>query len=305
MKNSKLKGNLILMLTAVTWGTGFIAQKIGLDTLPPLAFNGLRYLLAMVVLVPLLAFNIKKTGYFDKASNSISQLAYKKKNAALGGILSGLFMAISVNLQQLGMVTLSASKSGFETALYIVFVPLLGIFIGRKPERKVYLCCIIAISGFLLLSGQDGLGQIGIGDILTLLSAMFFAIQIWVVSGFVNKDNDIILSVLTLGIAGVLTMIVSIIFEQPTWAEIMNTMPAIVFAALVPTSIGYTCQIVGQNYTDSTSAAFIMSLESVFAVIFGAIFLGERLTPLEMIGCAMIFGANAILQLRPSKDSMR
>ena len=292
-------------MTAIAWGTGFIAQKIGLDTLTPLAFNGVRYLMAMFFLVPLLLFDVKKTGYFDIDKNSAESIAYRKRNAIVGGFWSGIFMAISVNLQQLGLVTISVSKSGFITALYIAFVPIIGIFIGKKLLVRVYISCAVALTGFMLLSGQEGFGQFSIGDIYTLLSAIFFAVQIWVVSAFVNKDNDIILSVLTLGIAGLVTMIVSLIFEPVTWEAIVNTLPALLFSAIVPTSIGYTLQIVGQKYTDSTTAAFLMSLESVFAAIFGALILKEALSLREIIGCALIFGANMLIQFKREKPEYK
>ena len=206
-------------------------------------------------------------------------------------------MSLGSNLQQIGLVTVSAGKSGFITAIYIVLVPLFSIFMGVKLTKKVVLCCTIAMVGFAFLSLRGGLGGVTIGDWLTLASAAAFALQIIAVNHFVDKDNDLVISVIQMAVTGVSSLLISFIFENYTWSGFVACLPVLIYMACVPTAIGFTMQIVGQKYTDSTTASFLMSLESVFAVIFGALILGEHMSGREFIGCILIFVANLLVQM--------
>lgn len=299
----KTKGNLALLFTAIVWGTGFIGQKIGMTTLPAIGFNGTRQLLAGLVLLPLAIYGLKKKGYFDKTKNSAEVIADRKRRAIRGGLICGIIMSLSTNLQQVGLVTVSAGKSGFITAMYIVFVPIISIFVGVKFTKKVAGCCALAMFGFALLSLRGGLDGATIGDWLTLLCAFGFALQIVAVNHYVDDDNDLLLSVAQFLITGVTSFVVTFLFENYTWEGFVACLPVLIYMALVPTGLGYTFQIVGQKYTDSTTAAFLMSLESVFAVIFGAMFLHESMSGRELLGCVVIFIANMIVQYEPKPKS--
>ncbi|MBQ0005718.1 MAG: DMT family transporter [Clostridiales bacterium] len=293
----KTKGNIALLTTAIVWGTGFIGQKLGMATLPAIGFNGSRQFLAMFVLLPIALAGLKKSGYFDKTANSIAVLDERYRRTLKGGLVCGIFMSLGTNLQQIGLVTVSAGKSGFITAIYIVLVPLFSIFLGVKLTKKVVLCCTIAMVGFAFLSLRGGLGGITAGDWLTLASAACFALQIIAVNYFVDKDNDLTISVIQMFVTGVSSLLISFIFENYTWGGFVACLPVLIYMACVPTAIGFTLQIVGQKYTDSTTASFLMSLESVFAVIFGALILGEHMSGKELIGCVLIFVANLLIQM--------
>lgn len=293
----KTKGNIALLITSIVWGTGFIGQKIGMTTLPGVGFNGTRQILATLVLLPFAIYSLKRSGYLDRSKHSMAVVTERRRRTLVGGLVCGVFMALGSNLQQLGLVTVSAGKSGFITAIYIVLVPLISIAFGVKLTKKVVLCCIIAMVGFAFLSLRGGLGGATIGDWLTLIAAFAFAFQIIAVNRFVDKDNDIAISVLQLAFTGVVSMIYSFVFENYTWEGFVACIPVLAYMSLVPTAVGFTLQIVGQKYTDATTASFLMSLESVFAVIFGAIILHESMSGREMIGCALIFGANIIVQM--------
>lgn len=287
----KTKGNLILLLTAVVWGTGFIAQKLGNEAMPPMAFNAIRQLFAGIVLCPVMMFSLKKSRYLDPSCNTRSAIDYRKKKALIGGSICGLCMLAGTATQQIGLLTVSAGKSGFISAIYIVFTPLFSVIIGKRVNVKTFVCIALAMFGFGVMSLKGGLGGATTGDWLTLISAAAFAAQIVVISFFVDKDNDIVLSVIEMLVCGIVGLIISFIFEEPTIASTMAGMPAILYSTFVPTAIGYTGQIVGEKYTDSTSAALIMSLESVFAAIFGAMLLAEHMSGRELLGSTIIFAA--------------
>lgn len=293
----RTKGNLALLTTAIVWGTGFIGQKLGMATLPAVGFNGTRQLLAMFVILPIVLMGLKKSGYFNKEQNSVAVIEERKRRTLMGGLVCGIFMSLGSNLQQIGLMTVSAGKSGFITAIYIVLVPLFSIFFGVKLTKKVALCCTIAMVGFAFLSLRGGLGGVTLGDWLTLASAACFALQIIAVNHYVDKDNDLTISVLQSAVTAGTSLIVSFIFENYTWGGFVACLPVLIYMACVPTAIGFTMQIVGQKYTDSTTASFLMSLESVFAVIFGALILGEHLSGREFIGCILIFVANLLVQM--------
>lgn len=294
--SDRFKGNTALLLTAVVWGTGFIAQKLGNEVMPPMAFNAIRQLMAAVVLCPIMLFGLKKSRYLSKENND-STLAFRKNKLKKAFVLCGIFMAIGTMTQQIGLVTVSAGKSGFISALYIVFTPIISVVVGSKVSKKTFACVALAMAGFALLSLRGGLGNTTPGDWWTLISAVGFAAQITAVNAFVDKDNDLIISVLQMLFAGLVGIAFSLVLEHPTWAQVQAGIPAILYSTFVPTAIGYTLQIVGQKFTDSTTAALLMSLEAVFAAIFGAIFLKEVMSAMELLGCLVIFIAVVIDQV--------
>ena len=295
--SNKFKGNTALLITAIVWGMGFIFQKMGNAVMPPMSFNAIRQFLAAVVLSPVLIFGLRKSGYLSKQNNTYSTLAYRRKKSLMGGLVCGLCLLGGSVSQQIGLVTVSAGKSGFITTLYIVMTPILSVIVGNKVKRKDFVCILIAVVGFYFLSCKGGLGGVTFGDWLTLFGALCFAAQIVAVNHFVDKDNDIIISVLQMAFCGIIGLIAALIIEHPTMAQIYAGLPALLLSTFIPTALGFTLQIVGQKYTDSTSAALLMSLESVFSVIFGALLLGELMAGRELLGCAIIFAAVIINQV--------
>ena len=294
--SNKNKGNLILLLTAILWGTGFISQKLGNRVMPPMTFNAVRQLMAAVVLTPLVLYGLKKSGYLSRESNMYSQLADRKKRLLKGGVLCGLFMLIGTATQQIGLLTVSAGKSGFISSIYIVFTPLFSVIVGSKVKRRTVICIAIAMMGFAVMSLKGGISGATPGDWLTLASAAGFAAQIVAVNCFVDKDNAVLLSQLQFFFCGAAGLAVALIMEGPAWAGVLAGIPILLYQTFVPTAGGYTLQIIGQKYTDSSTAALIMSTEAIFAMIFGAIFLKEMMSMREIAGAAIIFAATILGQ---------
>ncbi|MBR2673988.1 MAG: DMT family transporter [Mogibacterium sp.] len=295
--SEKTKGNLLLLFTAILWGSGFISQKLGNEVMPPMTFNAVRQLMAGVVLTPLALRSLRTSGYFSCEQYSQEQIAYKRKRLWIAGLLCGLFLLAGTATQQIGLLTVSAGKSGFITSLYIVLVPIFSAAIGNKVNGKSVICVIIAAAGFAIMSLSGGLGGATAGDWLTLTSAASFAAQILVVNKFVDKDNAVILSQLQFLVCGSIGLIIAVISEAPALAALIAGIPVLLYQAFVPTAGGYTLQIVGQRYADSTTAALLMSTEAVFAAIFGALILSEAMSGRELLGAGIIFAAIILAQV--------
>lgn len=294
--SDKNKGNLILLLTAILWGSGFISQKLGNRVMPPMTFNAVRQLMAAAVLTPLVLRGLRKSAYLSAENNTRTQLDDKKKRVLRGGVLCGIFMLIGTATQQIGLLTVSAGKSGFISSIYIVFTPLFSVIVGSKVKRRTVICIAIAMMGFAVMSLKGGLSGATQGDWLTLVSAAGFAAQIVAVNQFVDKDNAVLLSQLQFLFCGAAGLVVALLMEGPAWAGVLAGIPVLLYQTFVPTAGGYTLQIIGQKYTDSSTAALIMSLEAVFAMIFGALFLHEIMSLREIAGAAIIFAATILGQ---------
>ena len=288
---NKLKGNLMMLITAIAWGSGFAARKLGSEAFPPIAFNGLRMFGAALILLPLALISLKKSGYLSKEGQSYRKCRFHWYKVIVGGAICGFFITLASTLQTIGLETVSAGKSGFITSLYVVINPIFARFFGKKIKKETWVCIAVAIIGFALLSLDEGLGSIHAGDIVLLIGAAGFAAQIIAVNKFVDKGNDIILTVVQLGLCGILEMAYAIPLEHPTLAQLAVCVPALLYSIFISGAMGYGLQIVGQKYTDSTSSALILGLESVFSAVFGAIVLGEMLAARELLGCVLIFVA--------------
>ena len=285
-----------MLLTAILWGSGFISQKLGNRVMPPMTFNAVRQLMAAIVLTPIVLRGLKTSGYLSPAVSSQTQIDFRKRKLLKAGILCGLFMLIGTATQQIGLLTVSAGKSGFISSIYIVFTPLFSVIVGSNVKRRTVLCIALAMIGFAVMSLKGGLGGATQGDWMTLISAAGFAAQIVAVNCFVDKDNAILISQAQFFFCGVAGLVVALIMEGPAWAGVLAGLPVLLYQTFVPTAGGYTLQIIGQKYTDSSTAALIMSLEAVFAMIFGAIFLHELMSFREIAGAAIIFGATILGQ---------
>lgn len=292
----RTKGNLALLLTAIVWGSGFISQKLGNEVMPPMTFNAVRQVLAGIVLTPLMLQGFRKSGYLSPETNTLEQITERKKRLMRAGVLCGIFMLIGTDTQQVGLLTVSAGKSGFISALYIVIVPFFSVILGHKVKARSVFCIVMAMIGFAVMSLKGGLGGATAGDWLTLISAAGFAAQIVAVNQFVDKDNAIAISCLQFYFCGIAGLVIALMMEGPALAGVLAGIPILLYQTFVPTATGYTMQIVGQKYTDSATAALIMSLEAVFAAIFGALFLKELMTLREIAGAGIILAATIIGQ---------
>jgi len=298
MKTNELKGNLILLLTALIWGCAFVAQSVSMDHVGPFTFQCTRSLLGALVLVPVfLVIDSKK----KKSGTYISPSKKDRQTQLIAGIICGVIMTVAGNLQQIGMQYTTAGKAGFITAMYILIVPILGLFLKKKVGLKLWGCVGIALCGLYLLSVTDGFSSINQGDIYVLLCAVAFAFHILAVDHFVERVDGVRLSSMQFLVCGILSGIMMLLTETPTLEGLMAAGVPIAYAGIMSCGIAYTLQIVGQKYTNPTMASMIMSLESVFAVLGGMVLLREIPTLREAIGCTLMFVAIIIPQLPDRK----
>lgn len=294
--SDKFKGSAALLIAAIVWGSGFVAQKLGGEAMPPMTFNATRQLMAAIVLLPLAVLIVRKNGYFSEACNTASQVKSRKKKMLAATAVCGGFLLLGSDLQQLGLATVSVGKSGFISTTYVVFVPIVGALLGEKVRKKAAICAVLALIGFAVMSLRFD-GGMTKGDWQTLASAVLFAVQILAVNHYVDDGNSILLTVVQLAFCGVFGLVIGILAEHPSPDQFRAAVPILIYTTLVPTVIGYSGQVIGQRYTDSSTAALLLSLESIFAVIFGALILGELMSAREIAGSVIIFTAVIIAQL--------
>lgn len=302
MQNGKtMLGNLMLLITAMIWGAAFVAQSEGMKYIGPFTFNCLRTMLSaltMLIVMPLL----KAAAPAVMSDPPPVPGRDQKRDLILGGVLCGVCLCVASSLQQAGLKTSSAGKAGFITALYIVIVPLLGLFLKKKVGIPVWIAVAIATVGMYLLSVAKGNGfGISQGDFLLFLCAVGFSLHILVIDHFSPLTNGVKLSCIQFFTASVLSMAFMLIFEPIDFAAIRQCLLPIAYAGIMSGAGGYTLQILGQRYTDATVASLLMSLESVFAALAGWVLLKEALSPRELTGCVLIFAAILLAQLPVGK----
>lgn len=321
MKKTEWKSPALLFLTAVVWGVAFVAQSVGMDYVGPFTFNCIRCLIGAVVLVPCIWFldgwkqrpggascGRESAGAQDSASCSRRSAgaqdgASDGSHALLaGGICCGLALFVASNLQQIGIQYTTVGKAGFITALYIVMVPVFGIFLKKRAGIRVWVSVALAVAGLYLLCITDRLA-LGKGDILVLLCAVVFAVHILVVDHFSAKTDGVRMSCIQFLVCGLLSGVCMLIMERPEMPLILQAWQPILYAGVFSCGVGYTLQIVGQKGTDPTVASLILSLESVVSVLAGWLLLGQRLSVRELGGCALMFAAILLAQLPERRQS--
>lgn len=276
----KLKGILLLLITAFIWGSSFVAQKTGMDDIGPITFMCMRSLVGAVALLPVAAV-------YGKVSRKKGKQFIKGKELIIGGCLCGVAYLLASLLQQFGLVTTTAGKSAFVTALYIVIAPIFGIFLGQKVLPKAWKCIAIAAVGMFLLCVSSTF-SLSIGDLLTLICAIFFSIHIIVIDKYAPISNCVTLSCIQFLTSGVIAGILMFIFEKPSASALISAIIPILYVGILSNAVAYTLQMFGQKYLDVSSATLIMSLESVFAALSGWIILKETMTFVEITGCVLI-----------------
>ena len=295
MYHSQAKGTILLLITALIWGAAFVAQSVGMDYIGPFTFSAARDVIAIIVLIPvILLFTDKGT---DGTYPPILQQLKPDRITLIGGAWCGLVLGAADTLQQVGISMTTAGKAGFITALYIILVPLMGHFMGHKVPRIIVICVTLAIAGFYLLC-INGDFQVSFGDFLVLCCAVFFALHILVIDHFLlKKANSIKLSWVQFATAVLFSGTLTVLFEQPDWSALWAAKWPLLYAGGLSSGVAYTLQIVGQKYTEPTTATLIMSLESVFAALAGWLILGEVMTAKELTGCVLVFAAVILAQI--------
>lgn len=310
--SKKLRADMMLFLAALIWGVSFVAQKAGMEYIGPFTFNGIRFLIGALVLIPVILFidrmkNKQSAGMTrgmaesepeKKETSGETEPKKDRKTLLTSSLICGTVLFVAALLQQFGMIHTTAGKAGFITALYIVLVPILGLFLGRKVRPMLWICVVLATAGLYLLSVKEGF-SIGKGDLMVVLGAFGFASHILVIDHFSPKVDGVRLSCLQFLVAGLLSAIFAVIFEEINWANVIACWQPILYSAVLSCGVAYTLQIIAQRDTEPTVASLIFSLEAVFAVIAGILLLNEQISPRETLGCVIMFAAILLAQFPP------
>lgn len=290
-----MRNSLLLFLTAFIWGVAFVAQSVGMDYIGPFSFNGARFLMGSLVLVPLVCVRRKK----DREKN-IPRAGLKV--TFTGGICCGLALCSAALCQQFGIMYTTVGKAGFITTLYIVIVPIMGIFLGKKAGGRIWIGAVLAAVGMYLLCMSERL-TLSRGDAYVFICAILFSVHILVIDYFSPKADGVELSCIQFLTAGVISSVLALIFEKPQLQSFIDGIIPLAYAGIMSSGVAYTLQVVGQKDMDPTVASLILSMESVFSVLAGWIILGQALSGRELLGCALVFGAVILVQLPDKRRS--
>lgn len=289
----QIKGSLALLCGTVIWGCAFTAQSVGMERIGPFTFQTIRCLLAVVFLFPVtLVFDFK-----IGVANSLAK--WKNPRLWIAGIVCGGALFVATSLQQIGLIYTDPGKAGFLTAMYIVLVPILGMFFHRKPGRNAVFSVLLALAGLYLLSFM-GVSEINVGDLFLIGCALAFAVQILLIDRFAQALDGLRLNCVQALVVAALSLPWMLLTEEPDMGNILACWLPLGFAGILSMGVAYSLQIVGQKYLEPTAASLIMSLESVFAALGGWLILHSTMTAGELCGCALVF-AGVILSQLPTK----
>lgn len=294
MKTGQMRNSLLLLLTAFIWGAAFVAQSVGGEAVGCFTFNGVRSLIGALVLLPVIwLMDAKKKEELKEKED--------QKTLITGGICCGVMLCIASNFQQFGISFTTVGKAGFITAMYILIVPILGLFMKKKPGLQVWLGVVLAMMGLYLLCMTSESFSLSKGDFLVLICAGFFSLHILIIDYFSPKVDGVRMSCIQFLVCGILSMVMAFIFETPEFSAILSGWLPILYAGVLSCGVAYTLQIVGQKNMDPTVASLILSLESVFSVLAGWLILNQTLSLRELSGCVLMFLAIILAQLPQKK----
>lgn len=288
MKSKSIQANFLLLLTAVIWGGGFVAQRLGMQHISPFLFNGFRFLIGGLTLLPVIILRSKRD---DNTTANIKQ-------TMLIGCAAGLLLFFGATFQQFGLVYTSAGKAGFITGLYVIIVPILGIFWGDKAPISIWVGALLAVIGLFLLSVTEGL-NIASGDGMVLIGAFFWALHVQFIARFSPRIDPIQLSFVQSIFTSMISFAVSFARESFVSSQVISAVMPILYGGVISIGIAYTLQIVAQRNAKPSHAAIILSLESVFAVFLGWLILGELLSPRIILGCILMLSGMMTSQIHP------
>lgn len=295
MKN-KLRGSACLLGATVIWGSAFVAQSVGMDYIDPFTFQAVRCALAVIGLLPIIFIA-------DRLGGRKFLAGWQNKRLWLGGALCALPLFLAVNLQQVGLVSVDAGKSAFLTAMYIVIVPILGLFRKQKLSPIIPLCVALAVAGLYFLSCMGATG-LEFGDLCLILCAFMFAVQITLVDHFAPGLDSLRLNLIQSLVCSALSAVLMLLFESPNLHAISLCAIPLCYTGFLSMGAAYSLQIMGQKDLEPSTASLIMSLESVFALLCGALFLKERMSLWEAVGCGLVFLAVILSQVPMPKKKV-
>lgn len=297
MNKQTIKSSFLLFLAAVIWGAAFVAQSVGMEYMGPLTFNASRFIIGGIVLLPFVFVQERRT-LQDVETKEERRRHYKV--TLIGGLCCGIAICIASTFQQFGMLYTSVGKAGFITALYIVLVPIFGLFLKKKPSKMVWLCAVLAVVGLYLLCINETL-TLNFGDILVFCCAFVFTIHIMVIDYFSPKANGVTLSCIQFLFSGIVSLVFAFLFETPQISAVVSGIVPVLYAGVMSCGVAYTLQIIGQKHVEPAIASLILSLESVVSVLAGWMILHEVLSAKEIFGCLLMFVAVIMVQL-PKKS---
>jgi drug/metabolite transporter (DMT)-like permease len=307
LNKEKIIANLLLLLTSIIWGSAFVAQRVGMDYVGPLTFGFVRFILAALVLIPVMHFmkrsNEKKVSAQKWPDEDLSREEKKQERKTLltAGLICGAILFCGSTLQQFGLVFTTAGKAGFITALYIVLVPIFSMVLRHKPSLKCWVGVAFGAVGLYLLCITESF-TIAPGDLIVLIGAGFWTAHLLVIDHFLKKIKDPVqLSFIQFSVCALLSMIGAFLFEDIYLSEIIDAAIPIFYAGALSGGVGFTLQIVGQKHTSPTVASLLLSMEAVFGAVFGFLILNELMTSREIVGCILMFSAIVISQLPDKK----
>ncbi|MBQ2061667.1 MAG: DMT family transporter [Oscillospiraceae bacterium] len=294
-RNNQVRQVVFPLLAAFIWGTAFVAQDMCADVIEPMTFNAARSFIAVIILLVIIClFRLFRR---DKAQPSPEAKKYARRNMLIGGVCCGTALAVASNFQQAGITAgTDAGKAGFITALYIVLVPLLGLFLKKRVSLPVWIAVAIAVVALYLLCIK-GEFKLQTGDLLILLCAFFFAVHILIIDHFTQRVDGMKLSCAQFLVCGILSLIGALIFEHPDLGAIFSVILPILYVGVFSSGVAYTLQILAQKDSNPTVVTILLSMESVFAVISGAIILHQSMTPREYLGCILMLIAVILAQI--------
>lgn len=285
----ELKASIMLFATAIIWGLAFVAQAAGMEHLGPLSFTASRCFVAVVFLYLTYKFFMMKSATYREEK-------FDMKRTLVGGSICGLVFTIAINLQQVSLIYTTAAKASFLTALYIVFIPVIGLFFGRRPSVKIIICIFLAMVGTYLLSINGGL-KINRGDLIVILSALVFAIHILLLTKYSTNTNAVLVSLVQFAVCGVISLVGALVLEDISMEAILKSQATILYVGILSSGVGFTIQLMALKDLEPVVASMICSLESVFGALFGWLILSQEMTEREIFGAIIIFLATIFAQV--------
>ena len=295
MRRSELRSDALLLVAAAIWGSGFVAQRLGMQHVGPMTFNAIRFAIGGLCLLPIIRWlSTRQRRRRDELADATLRTYF------IGGIAAGLALTSAVSLQQAGLVYTTAGKGGFITGLYVVFVPIFGAVIGTRTRRETWLGASLAVGGLCLLSLAGPL-DVNPGDALVLAGAMLWALHVLVIGHYAPRTAAVKLAAVQFAITALLSAVMAIIIEPVSAQSVASAGPAILYSGVLSVGVAFTLQVVAQQGAPPAHAAVLLSLEAVFAALCGWMILGEVLSWRELIGCSLMLAGMLISQIAGSR----
>ena len=285
------RADALMLITALIWGSTFVAQRLGMDHIGPFLYTGLRFAIGAITLLPLI-WLLRKPAQAGERTSRLS------RPMLLGSLVLGLVLTLGINLQQIGLMFTTVTNSGFITGLYVILVPVFGLFIGMRTHKGTWAGAVMALVGMVLLSVTAEF-TVARGDWLQLVGACFWAVHVLLVGALASRYDPILVSFIQFLVCAVASLMLAVALEPINFAAIAQALPAILYGGILAVGVAFTLQVVAQKDAITSHAAIILSLEAVFAALAGWLILGETLTPRGLLGCALMLAGMLTAQLVP------